>query len=105
MRIDQPLAKASAKKPVFGSTPLELVNLSIEVNYMIFLRPFLLTTLVITFFVSACGAKSGYLTTQTWQRAECRKLRGDEQRSRCLNNTTMTYEAYKREADDVTTGK
>lgn len=41
-----------------------------------------------------CTSEEIYYSTQHWQRQECRKLRGENDRARCETRPTMSYEEY-----------
>ncbi|MGE0313259.1 MAG: hypothetical protein AB7P21_16740 [Lautropia sp.] len=55
--------------------------------------------------LSACTAQQGYATGQAWQRNECNRIPGYEERRRCLERVEQSYEAYRRDAQTATDPK
>lgn len=43
---------------------------------------------------AACTTEEIFYSTQHWQRQECRKLRGGDDRFRCENRPTLSFEEY-----------
>ena len=49
--------------------------------------------------VTGCTWQQAYSAGQTYQRNACNRLIEQTERERCLSNTNMTYENYRRQAD------
>jgi hypothetical protein len=49
--------------------------------------------------VSACTSQQSYGTAQAWQRNQCEKLPGMEERNRCMAQASVPYDDYKRETE------
>jgi hypothetical protein len=48
---------------------------------------------------SGCSWQQGYLAAQEWQRNQCNRLIEQSERERCLSNTKMSYEDYRRQTE------
>jgi hypothetical protein len=46
--------------------------------------------------VTGCTWQQAYSASQNWQRNACNKLLEQTERERCLSNTYMTYDEYRR---------
>ena len=57
--------------------------------------------LVLVLCLSGCSSQQLYGAGQAWQRNECHKVIDAQEHRRCLANTSMSYDEYKRriEAD------
>jgi hypothetical protein len=49
--------------------------------------------------VSGCTSQQAYGTGQAWQRNQCEKLPGKEDRDRCMSQASTPYDSYKRETE------
>jgi len=49
--------------------------------------------------VAGCTGQQAYSAGQTWQRNACNRLIEQTERERCLSNTNMTYEDYRRQVE------
>ena len=49
--------------------------------------------------LTACTSQQSYGTAQAWQRNQCEKLPGMDERNRCMAQASMPYDAYKRETE------
>lgn len=49
--------------------------------------------------LAGCSTQQWYLAGQSLQRASCDRLLDTEARSRCLAQSSMSYDAYRREAE------
>ena len=58
-------------------------------------------TLILAVLISACTAEQAYYAGQTWQQNECNKIVDREQRDRCLSSAGGSYEAYKRQTEEI----
>ncbi len=63
-----------------------------------------LTTLIgiagaILSFASGCTWQQAYSSAQGWQRNACYKVPDQSERERCLGNTNMPYEDYRRKSE------
>jgi hypothetical protein len=48
---------------------------------------------------SGCTWQQAYSAGQGWQRNECNRLVEQADRERCLSNSNMSYEDYRRQTD------
>ena len=48
---------------------------------------------------SGCTWQQAYSAGQTWQRNACSKLPDQGERDRCLGNTAMSYDDYRRQSE------
>ncbi len=48
---------------------------------------------------SGCSWQQAYSAAQGWQRNQCYRLVEQTERERCLNNTNMPYEDYRRQSE------
>ena len=51
--------------------------------------------------LAACSSEQLYQTGRGAQRAECNKLQDAQQRERCFKDADTSYDAYKRETEDL----
>ena len=49
--------------------------------------------------VSGCTWQQAYSAGQAWQRNACKNLVEQTERERCLSNTTMPYDDYRRQTE------
>jgi hypothetical protein len=49
--------------------------------------------------IAGCTWQQGYSASQTWQRNACNRLVEQTERERCLSNTNMTYDDYRRQVE------
>ncbi len=54
---------------------------------------------VILSVASGCTWHQAYSAGQTWQRNACNKLVEQTERERCLSNSNMPYEDYRRQTE------
>jgi len=48
---------------------------------------------------AGCSWQQAYSAAQEWQRNQCNRLTEQTERDRCLNNTKMSYEDYRRQTE------
>lgn len=63
------------------------------------MKPLLLLTTALA--LQACTSQQTYGSLQAWQQQECFRMNDPQERSRCLANTSKSYDDYRREADAV----
>jgi hypothetical protein len=51
--------------------------------------------------LAACSTQTAYLSAQGWQRQQCFRIDDAQQRQRCLNSASTSYEDYQRESGTV----
>lgn len=49
----------------------------------------------------ACSTQTAYLSAQGWQRQQCFRIDDAQQRQRCLNSASTSYEDYQRESEAI----
>jgi hypothetical protein len=49
--------------------------------------------------VTGCTWQQAYSASQNWQRNACNRLVEQTERERCLSNTNMTYDDYRRQTE------
>jgi hypothetical protein len=49
--------------------------------------------------VSGCTAEQAFNAGQGWQRNQCSHLPDKAEFDRCMSNTSVTYDAYKRQTE------
>lgn len=54
---------------------------------------------------SGCTSHQLYGAGQAWQRNECIKVFDQQEHNRCMANTNMSYEDYKRETETISRAK
>jgi hypothetical protein len=65
----------------------------------------ILIALAITLYLFGCSSKQLYNAGQAWQRNHCSKITDAQERNRCMENTNTSYEAYKRQTEEVKSAK
>ena len=53
---------------------------------------------------AGCTWQQAYSASQTWQRNACNRLIEQTERERCLSNTNMTYDDYRRQTEGAKKG-
>jgi hypothetical protein len=49
--------------------------------------------------LAGCSWQQAFLSAQGWQRNQCNRLTEQAERDRCLKNTKMSYEDYRRQTE------
>jgi len=60
-----------------------------------------ISILPVVMLVAGCSWQQGYLSAQGWQRNQCQKLPDQTERERCLANTAMSYDQYRRQSEKL----
>ena len=59
-----------------------------------------LTVLIASMFATTgCTWQQAYSSAQEWQRNQCYRLPDQAERERCLANTAMSFDDYKRQTE------
>jgi len=53
---------------------------------------------------AGCSWQQAYSASQSWQRNACNRLVEQTERERCLSNTNMTYDDYRRKTEGAKKG-
>jgi type III secretory pathway component EscR len=59
-----------------------------------------LIALVLSIFVSACTSQQVYDSAQGWRQNECNRLMDHDERDRCMETATMSYDTYKKQVEE-----
>ena len=59
------------------------------------------TAAAILLVASGCTWQQAYSAGQAWQRNECNRLIEQTERERCLRNTDLPYDEYRRQTEGV----
>ncbi len=59
--------------------------------------PIWLPALGVMLLQTACTSDQTYGVVQSWQRSECNKMIGQDERERCLRSNSTSYDDYRRE--------
>jgi hypothetical protein len=54
--------------------------------------------LICASLLPACSSQQAYGTAQGWQRNQCERLPGKDDRDRCMSRAGSDYDSYAREA-------
>jgi len=52
--------------------------------------------------LAGCSAQQGYASAQAWKRNQCTKIIDAQERIRCLRETDVSYDRYKKEEEAAT---
>ncbi|CUS33339.1 conserved exported hypothetical protein [Candidatus Nitrospira nitrificans] len=55
--------------------------------------------------LAGCSSKQLYKTGQAWQENECFRIDDMQVRNRCLSNSSISYEQYKRDIESAPESK
>lgn len=50
---------------------------------------------------SACSSRQAYDSGQAWQRNECNRIADAQERQRCMNSASTSYDSYQRQRQDI----
>ncbi len=56
---------------------------------------------VIAASLAGCSTEQAYDAAQDWQRQGCWTINDSQERSRCLTNSSQSYEDYKKQTDAI----
>ena len=57
--------------------------------------------LVLAGGLSACSARQGYASAQSWQRNQCTKIIDAQERLKCLRDADTSYDQYRKDTDAI----
>lgn len=50
---------------------------------------------------TACSSRQAYDSGQAWQRNECGRIPDTQERQRCMNSASTSYDTYQRQRQDI----
>nr|WP_312476419.1 hypothetical protein [Achromobacter ruhlandii] len=64
-------------------------------------RLVILASLAAAVSATACSSQRAYDSGQAWQRIECGKIPDMQERQRCMNAASTSYDDYRRQRQDI----
>jgi hypothetical protein len=56
---------------------------------------------IVVALLTGCSSQQLYGAGQAWQRNECQRMLDPRERERCLASTALSYEEYRRQAEEA----
>lgn len=61
----------------------------------------IICSLATVVMITGCTTRQAYITGQEWQRNQCNRIVDNVERSRCIEQSNMSYEDYKRQTESL----